>query len=75
MYYNEVPILNRAFALARSGEFKSVKELEKALAAEGYARHDSQLQSRSVRKQLRLLCHTIPGAALPTPEEAGKIEV
>jgi len=75
MYYNEVPILNRAFALARSGEFRSVKELEKALAAEGYARHDPLLQSRSVRKQLRLLCHAIPAAASASPEEVGVIEV
>jgi len=73
MYYNEVPILNRAFALARTGEFRSVKELEKALASDGYARHDPQLQSRSVRKQLRQLCHAIP-ASVSTRDEASAID-
>lgn len=56
MSYNEIPILHRAFALARTGEYRRVKDLEKALAAEGYARSDPQMQSPSVRKQLRRLC-------------------
>ena len=56
MSYNEKPILHRAFELARSGRYAKVKELEKALAAEGYARVDPQIHSPSVRKQLRLLC-------------------
>ena len=56
MSYNEKPILHRAFELARSGQYSRVKELEKALAAEGYARADPQIHSPSVRKQLRLLC-------------------
>ena len=56
MTYNEKPILHRAFELARSGQYARVKELEKALAAEGYARADPQMHSPSVRKQLRQLC-------------------
>jgi hypothetical protein len=56
MSYNEKPILHRAFELARSGQYARVKELEKALAAEGYARADPQIHSPSVRKQLRQLC-------------------
>jgi hypothetical protein len=56
MSYNEKPVLHRAFELARSGQYARVKELEKALAAEGYARADPQIHSPSVRKQLRLLC-------------------
>ena len=60
MSYNETPILHRAFALARTGEYRRVKDLEKALAAEGYARSDPQLHSPSVRKQLRQLCRAIP---------------
>jgi len=69
MNYNEIPILLRAFELARTGEFRRVKDLEKALAAEGYARNDPQLQSPSVRKQLRRLCRAIsaPAAELPAP--------
>jgi len=56
MSYNEIPILERAFALARTGDYPRVKDIEKALADEGYARSDPQLRSPSLRKQLRRLC-------------------
>lgn len=56
MSYNETPILERAFELARTGEFINVKMLEKALAGEGYAKSDPYIQSPSVRRQLRHLC-------------------
>jgi hypothetical protein len=52
----EKPILERAFELARSGEFSRVKDLEKALSREGYAKGDPHIHSPSVRKQLRFLC-------------------
>jgi hypothetical protein len=52
----EKPILERAFELARTGEYARMKELEKALAAEGYARSDPHLHSPTVRSQLRRLC-------------------
>lgn len=52
----EKPILERAFELARTGEFPRVKELEKALSKEGYAKGDPHIHSPSVRKQLRGLC-------------------
>ncbi len=52
----EKPILERAFELARTGEFQRVKELEKALSREGYAKGDPHIHSPSVRKQLRCLC-------------------
>lgn len=64
MSYNERPILERAFELARTGEFISLKILEKALAKEGYAKGDAQIQSPTVRKQLRTICRT---AHDPTP--------
>ena len=70
MSYNEIPILHRAFALARTGEFKRVKDLEKALAAEGYARSDPQLQGPSVRKQLRQLCRSGAVADVDGAEKA-----
>lgn len=73
MSYNEIPILERAFALARTGEYRRVKDLEKALAAEGYARSDLQLQSPSVRKQLRQLCRAIPAAPVSGSDEAEPI--
>ena len=56
MSYNEHHILERAFALARTGKFINVKMLEKALAKEGYARGDPQIHSPTVRKQLRNIC-------------------
>jgi len=56
MHYHERPILERAFELARTGRFGRVKDLEKALAIEGYARGDPHIQSPLVRKQLRQLC-------------------
>jgi hypothetical protein len=70
MSYNEIPILHRAFALARTGEYGRVEDLEKALAAEGYARNDPQLQSPSVRKQLRRLCRATIAAAAMRSDEA-----
>jgi len=50
------PILERAFELARSGAFTDVKSLDRALAAEGYARGDPHTHSPTARKQLRRLC-------------------
>ena len=73
MSYNEVPILHRAFELARTGEYRRVKDLEIALAAEGYARNDPQLQGGSVRKQLRRLCRAIPGSASTGQNEAEQL--
>ena len=49
-------ILERAFELARSGAFTDVKSLDRALAAEGYARGDPHTHSPTARKQLRRLC-------------------
>jgi len=59
---NEKPILERAFELARSGEYARLKELERALAKEGYAKSDPYIHSPSVRKQLRVLCAASWGA-------------
>ena len=59
----EKPILVRAFELARSGDYAKMKDLEKALAAEGYARGDPHIHSPTARSQLRKLCtqcHTGP---------------
>ena len=52
----EKPILVRAFELARSGDFARVKDLERVLAAEGYARADPHLHSPTARTQLRHIC-------------------
>lgn len=52
----EKPILERAFELARSGDYGRVKDLEIALAAEGYGRADPHLHSPTTRTQLRRIC-------------------
>jgi hypothetical protein len=70
MSYNEIPILLRAFELARSGKYTRVKDLEKGLAAEGYARGDPQIHSPSVRKQLRRLCLEASAALIAQANEA-----
>jgi len=57
----EKPILERAFELARTGEYQRVKELEKALSREGYAKGDPHIHSPSVRKQLRFICLSSQG--------------
>lgn len=46
--------LERAFALARTGEYAEVEEIRARLKAEGY--EVSQLVGRTLLKQLRLLC-------------------
>jgi hypothetical protein len=57
----EKPILERAFELARSGDFIRVKDLEKALSKEGYAKGDPHIHSPGVRRQLRYLCLSFYG--------------
>ena len=55
--------LERAFALARTGEYPGVSELKTQLKAEGYA--TLQLEGPSLLRQLRTLC-----AASRKPSEA-----
>ena len=52
----EQHVLERAFELARSGKYLSTTNLLQALSAEGYAKTDPHLVSKSVRLQLRRLC-------------------
>jgi hypothetical protein len=46
--------LERAFALARSGEYAGVAEVRKQLKAEGYS--DQQVNGPALMRQLRDLC-------------------
>lgn len=46
--------LERAFALARTGDYAGVAEIRAQLKAEGY--EVSQVVGRTLFKQLRLLC-------------------
>ena len=59
------PILERAFNLARDGDFPDLQALEAALRREGYAQPEIRLSGPSLRKQLRGLLATRPVADLP----------
>ncbi len=45
--------IERAFALARSGRFRTIDELRRALFEEGEADVDTHLSDTEIRKQLR----------------------
>jgi hypothetical protein len=53
--------LERAFELAKSGDYESVTEIRAKLKAEGYAL--SQLEGPSLNRQLRELCKASRKAA------------
>jgi hypothetical protein len=54
-------ILERAFELARTGEYSNVTELRRALIAEGFT--TKQLEGRALQKQLRQVCADAKKAA------------
>ena len=53
--------IERAFELARSGEYQDLNDVERRIHKEGYSR--DQLQGPSLRKQLRGLILTSRNAA------------
>ncbi len=55
--------LERAFALARSGEYPGVSEIRAQLKAEGYSIH--QMEGPSLLRQLREICTKARSATLP----------
>lgn len=52
----KLPILERAFELARSGACPGLPDLTRQLKAEGYGGVSTALAGLSLRKQLRELC-------------------
>ena len=56
--------LERAFALARTGNYQGLPELRAQLKAEGYSIH--QLEGRALLRQLRGIC-----AASRKPDGSG----
>ena len=48
--------LERAFELARTGEFSGISEIKARLAKEGYEDAAGQLYGPSLRRQLSTLC-------------------
>jgi len=59
---NSHNILVRAYELARTGDYRNVGEVERALVQEGYASNDPHLRGPSVRRQLRDLCRETAAA-------------
>lgn len=49
-------MLERAFALARSGEFASVNDIRVRLRTEKFEQVDAHLAAPSLARQLRALC-------------------
>jgi len=49
--------IERAFALARTGECTNVAEIRKRLRAEGFDQVDAHLSGPAIARQLRDLCN------------------
>lgn len=49
-------LLERAFVLARTGEYATVNDLKRALRAERFEQVDAHLAAPSLARQLRSLC-------------------
>ncbi len=60
------PLLERAYALARSGSCASLKDIEKRLRGDGYVQIEALLSGPTLRRDLRRLC----AAAFPLPAGA-----
>ena len=49
-------IIERAFELARSGDYPTVSELKRRIRSEGYVAVDSHLHGASISAALRKIC-------------------
>ena len=65
-----VPTVERAYQLAKSGEFANVAEVRAKLKTESYGDADAQLAGPFIRRQLTKLCNAavLEREAQPTPE-------
>ena len=59
--------IERAFELARSGEFRAVEEIRKQLLKERHDQVDSHLSGPMIRRQLRRACADARATATPGP--------
>jgi hypothetical protein len=66
-----VTALERAFALARSGEYASVPAVKKRLAQEGYS--VTQITGRALQKQLLALIKEARGIAMPNRPRSARL--
>jgi hypothetical protein len=59
--------LERAFEMARSGEFDSAKEIARSLVQEGFDQVAPHLSGPSIKKALSVLCIEARGRAAGKP--------
>ena len=66
-------VIERAFELARSRQFRSVVELRRALSREGYANAVAHLDGRYIKEQLAAVAKGSkpPPPACPRKSESG----
>ena len=57
----EPSIIERAFELARSGDYATIDDIRKRLKSERYSQVDAHLAGISVRRQLLDLCREARG--------------
>ena len=70
-----VPTVERAYQLARSGQFANVAELKARLKSESYGDADAQLAGPFIRRQLTKLCsEAVTERRLATPAPAASPE-
>ncbi|WP_425993719.1 hypothetical protein [Caulobacter sp. DWR1-3-2b1] len=65
---NRPTTLERAFQLARSGEYSTISDIRRQLKIEGFSDAPSQISGPSMLKQLRKLCEAA------RPEESAEAE-
>jgi hypothetical protein len=65
-------LIERAFELARSGECKSVTQVERRLSRDGFsfAAVQGQIGPPLIRRQLSTLCRTSPSRSVPATSAA-----
>ena len=52
----KLPLLERAFELAKSGEVQTISEIKARLSAEGYSDIHQQISGAALTGQLKRLC-------------------
>jgi hypothetical protein len=68
---NDVGTIERAYALAKSGQCRNVEEVRRKLREQGATQVDLHLSGKLIRRQLARMCReAAPGAAVPEPEAA-----
>lgn len=67
---NRPTTLERAFQLARSGEYATISDIRRQLKQEGFSDAPSQISGPTMLKQLRKLCE----AARPDVEQVEAIQ-